>query len=102
MEPCVQSVTMSGRCMVCGGRAEKMHRPLFHRGSFCPRCCPVCVLKPAVAAAAPAPRPVKPAVEGATQWKDGGWGPHPDDPWYRDERYDPRPRWVPRRPKWFK
>src|SRR5271157_2436277 len=46
MEPCAQSVNMSGPCVMCGGRAERMHRLLLRRGSFSPSCCPVCASKP--------------------------------------------------------
>ncbi len=105
MGACIQSESLSGPCVTCGGRAKKMHRPLFHRGSFCPRCCPVCAAKAAPAAATPPESSV--TEQGATQWKDGGWGPRRDtrgrcvDPWYRDERRFPPP-WIPRRPNWFK
>jgi hypothetical protein len=99
MEPCVQSITMNGPCVMCGGRAQKMHRPMFRRGSFCPRCCPVCKGQPASAAVTP------PEAEAPTQdtseLKEGRWGPNPNDPWYRDERRYPPP-WIPRRPHWFK
>ncbi len=91
-----------------------MHRPVFGRGTFCSRCCPMCaVQKVATSEPAKAPLPTMPirgvrpakaaeAVLGS-QWKDAGWGPDPDDPWYHDrERHDPRPRWVPRCPHWFK
>ena len=112
MVPCIQSAVVTSPCLMCGGRAEKMHRPMFHRGSFCPRCCPVCV--PAmVSAATPAPstavapRPARPLLSGRSQWADGGWGPRLDangrhvDPWYRDTRphREPEP-WVPHR-DWF-
>ena len=114
MERCIQSANISSPCLMCGTRVEKMHRPMFHRGSFCPRCCPVCV--PAAAAAAVSatvpeavaaiglvPRTAKSPAQGATQWKDGGWGPRADDPWYHDrERRDSRPSWIPPRPNWFK
>jgi hypothetical protein len=105
MEPCVQSTSLSGPCLLCGCRAQKMHRPLFRRGSFCPRCCPVCAVKAAAAAATPPAS--EPPAQGATQGKEGGWGPGRDargrciDPWYRDERRFPPP-WIPRRPHWFK
>lgn len=102
MEPCVKLAAVSGVCVMCGRQTEKMHRPLFHRGSFCPLCCPVCARKPVKASTA-APRQANPEAQGTSQWKDGGWGPHPDDPWYReDERRDSALRWVPARPKWFR
>jgi hypothetical protein len=102
MEPCVQSPSLTGPCAGCGARGKEMHRPLFRRGSYCPRCCPVCAAKPAPAPATPLAKDV--AAEGTTQWKDEGWGPFRDargrciDPWYRDERRFPPP-WIPRRPK---
>ena len=107
MEPCIQSAAVTSACLICGGRAEKMHRPVFHRGSFCPRCCPVCAPKlvgaQSRASSPPATRPTQSAAEGATQWKDAGWGPRADDPFYHDrERHDRRPRWVPHRPHWFR
>jgi hypothetical protein len=44
-----------------------------------------------------------PSAQAATQWKDAGWGHHPEDPWYHDrERHQSRPRWVPSRPHWFR
>ena len=105
MERCVQSAAVNSPCLMCGGRAEKMHRPMFHRGSFCPRCCPVCA--PTAHPATPAPERVTPAVGGLSQWADDGWGPRRDvkgryvDPWYRDTRPHREPvRWVPRR-EWF-
>ena len=94
MEPCVQSASLSGPCIECGGRAEKMHRPLFRRGSFCPRCCPVCAGQPAAARRHTSESEAR-RLQGATQGKDGGWGPGRDargrciDPWYRDERRYP-------------
>jgi hypothetical protein len=107
MEPCIQSANVTSPCLMCGGRAEKMHRPMFHRGTFCPRCCVVCAPRaasaPTTTTAAPAPRPARPAAQGGTQWKDAGWGPRPDDPFYHDrERHAPHSRWVPRRPHWFR
>jgi hypothetical protein len=107
MESCIQSAIVSSACLMCGGRAEKMHRPLFHRGTFCPRCCPACaprpVAAPAAAASGAAPRAGATVPRGATQWTDAGWGPRSDDPWYRDdERREVRPRWVPQRPHWFR
>ena len=98
MEPCVQSVNLPGPCATCGRRAKEMHRPLFRRGSFCPRCCPACAAKAAPVAAPPSESEA-PA--------EGEWGPRRDargrcvDPWYRDERRFPPP-WIPRRPNWFK
>jgi hypothetical protein len=94
-----------------------MHQPVFVRGMFCPRCCPVCGPKatapqaaaPAkplrrVAASAGVKRREQPvAAQGATQWKDAGWGHRPNDPWYHDrDRHQPRPRWIPSRPRWFR
>jgi hypothetical protein len=118
MGHCVQSAVANAACRMCGGRAEKMHQPVFHSGSFCPRCCPVCGSKAAATRAQPlavatlrgvvAAATVKraerqPSAQGATQWKDAGWGHHPDDPWYHDrDRYQSRPRWVPSRPRWFR
>ena len=109
MEHCIQSANILSPCLMCGGRAEKMHRPMFHRGSFCARCCPVCSR---TASAEPAavrtvigfvPRPATQAAQGATQWKDGGWGPRLNDPWYHDrERHESRRPWVPPRANWFK
>jgi len=105
MEACVQSSSLTGSCLTCGGRAPKMHRPVFERGSFCPRCCPVCARRPNPTAAIPQHADVP--AQGATQLKDGEWGPRRDatgryvDPWYRDERRFPPP-WIPRRPNWFK
>jgi hypothetical protein len=112
MERCVQSAAVNSPCLMCGGRAEKMHRPMFHRGSFCPRCCPVCAVAAVPAAAnvatdVPLPRPATPLAQGRSQWADDGWGPRRDangqciDPWYRDSRPLREPeRWVPRR-EWF-
>jgi hypothetical protein len=72
MEPCVQSLTLSGPCILCGGRAQKMHRPLFRRGSFCPSCCPVCAAgQPASAAATPMEAEA-PTQEAGEQKKAGG------------------------------
>ncbi len=99
MEPCVQSGALSGPCLLCGGRAQNMHRPLSRRGSFCPRCCPVCAGHPASALVTPT-KAHAPAQD-ASERKEGRWGPHPNDPWYRDERRYPPP-WIPRRPHWFK
>lgn len=31
MEPCIQSAAVTSACLICGGRTEKMHRPMFHR-----------------------------------------------------------------------
>ena len=112
MERCVQSAAVNSPCLMCGGRAEKMHRPMFHRGSFCPRCCPVCAPAAVPAAAnvatdVPLPRPATPLAQARSQWADDGWGPRRDvkgryvDPWYRDTRPHREPvRWVPRR-EWF-
>jgi len=110
MERCIQSAEVTGACLMCGGRAEKMHRPMFHRGSFCPRCCPVCTAAAAPAtnaAAVSASRPAAPSAKGRSQWADDGWGPRRDangqylDPWYRDARPHREPeRWAPRR-EWF-
>ena len=105
MEACVQSGKVSRQCARCGRKAEKMHRPLFHRGVFCSCCCPVCANEPNPPLASPLKNVL--AEHSTTQWKDGGWGPRRDargkyvDPWYRDERQLP-PRWIPRRPGWFK
>ena len=87
MESCIQSALVNSACLMCGGRAEKMHRPLFHRGSFCPRCCPACAPKVAAApvSAAVAPAPGGTVAHGAKQWTDAGWGPRSNDPWYRDD-----------------
>jgi len=98
MEPCVQSITMSGPCVICGGRAQKMHRPTFRRGSFCPSCCPACADQPASVAATPSE--AEAPTQDASEQREGRSGPNPDDPSYRDERrYSPS--WVPRRPHWF-
>ena len=111
MEPCIQSANVTSPCLACGGRAEKMHRPMFHRGTFCPRCCPVCAPKTAPAVsivttldtAVATQRPSRMTAQGATQWKDAGWGPRPADPFYHDrERHTPHSRWVPRRLQWFR
>ena len=120
MGHCVQTGIVNATCQNCGGRAEKMHQPVFHRGTFCPRCCPVCGEKAAATAAKvplqpPAPlrgvvaaarvkqREQPEAAQGATQWRDAGWGHHPDDPWYHDrDRHQPPPRWIPSRPHWFR
>jgi len=99
MEPCVQSITMSGACSMCGGRAQKMHRPMFRRGLFCPRCCPGCADQPPSAVATPSETEAPTLAAG--ERKEGRWGPHPNDPWYRDQRRYPPP-WMPRRPHWFK
>ena len=106
-----QSANVTSPCLTCGGRAKKMHRPLFHRGTFCPRCCPVCAPKTAPAVgiattlntAVATQRPARRTAEGATQWKDAGWGHRPNDPWYHDrDRHQSRPRWIPSRPRWFR
>lgn len=110
MEPCIQSANVTSPCLICGELAEKMHRPMFHRGTFCPRCCVVCAPKMAPAAGiAPVANSTVatqnragPTAQGATQWKDDGWGPRPADPFYDDrERNTPHSRWVPRRLRWF-
>jgi len=112
MEACIQSAAVTGACLMCGGRSEKMHRPMFQRGSFCARCCPVCKVAAtatAVSAATdtPLPHPTTPLAEGRSQWADDGWGPRQDDhgryvdPWYRDTRPLHEPDgWIPRR-EWF-
>ena len=114
MPQCIQSAAVTGTCRSCGAREETMHRPVFGRGTFCSRCCPVCVFqKVATSEPAKAPLPtarilgVRPANTAeavlGSQWKDAGWGPRADDPWYHDrEQRDAPPRWVPRRPHWFK
>jgi hypothetical protein len=110
MERCVQSAAVTSPCLMCGSRAEKMHRPMFHRGTFCPRCCPVCAptggprnIQSSQALRTLPAHPANPSGQGATQWQDAGWGPRADDPWYHDgERRDPQPRWAPPRPHWFK
>ena len=113
MPHCVQSGIVTAACSSCGGRAEKMHQPVFHRGTFCPRCCPACgenAVKQAqtplrgVIAVAPLKRREQPASEGGgSQWKDDGWGHRPNDPWVHDrDRKQPRPRWVPLRPNWLR
>jgi hypothetical protein len=97
MEPCIQSANITGACLMCGGRAEKMHQPMFHRGIFCPRCCVVCAPKTASAAtvatasnmALATQSPARLAAQGATQWKDDGWGPRADDPFYHDRQAAP-------------
>jgi len=121
MAHCVQSATVKSACQRCGGRAEKMHQPVFVRGTFCPKCCPACRQE---AANAPAPtgspqrvvvrtavrrrdRPTQANAQparGATQWIDAGWGHRPDDPWVHDrDRHAPEgSRWIPRRPDWFR
>lgn len=112
MGHCVQSTTAKSSCQACGGRAEKMHQPVFVRGTFCPKCCPVCGVKAAQVAAiqtsqakprgvvlkrAPAPA----QANGGSQWKSMGWGHSPDDPWTHDrDRHAATKRWVPLR-KWF-
>jgi len=118
MGHCVQTAIVKAPCQSCGGRAEKMHQPVFVRGTFCPKCCPVCGAEAtAMAKATPAPAPLRGVVavapvrkreaaaptQGATQWKDAGWGHRPDDPWVhdRDRHGANRPRWIPSRPGWF-
>lgn len=110
MEPCIQFANVTSPCTMCGERAEKMHRPMFHRGTFCPHCCVVCAPKTAAAAgiasvfstAVATQRPARMTAQGATQWKDDGWGPRPADPFYHDrERRSPHSRWMPRRQRWF-
>jgi hypothetical protein len=114
-EDCERSSTVDAACRMCGGRAEKMHQPVFHRGSFCPRCCPICSSK--TAAAAPkisastlgrhpgvvaSQRTERPPGRGASQWKHLGWGPRSDAPCYRDDRWsNRRPVWV-APPNWFR
>ena len=120
MAHCVQSATTKAACQRCGGRAEKMHQPVFVRGTFCPKCCPVCRQETAQApGASPQGVVARPAVRrrelpaaetnaqptrGATQWIDVGWGHRPDDPWIHDrDRHAPEgSRWIPRRPDWFR
>ena len=122
MAHCVQSATAKTACQRCGGRAEKMHQPVFVRGTFCLKCCPVCKQETAEAQA-PGPSPqgvvARPAARrrerqtaqadtqparGATQWIDAGWGHRPDDPWIHDrDRHAPEgSNWIPRRPNWFR
>ncbi|HUA57934.1 MAG TPA: hypothetical protein VML19_04220 [Verrucomicrobiae bacterium] len=109
---------MKTPCEKCGQRAEKMHTLVFTRGTFCPACCPMCAGKPEQPTApAQAPRGVVPrpaarrpqqaapaATRGGSQWIDAGWGHRPDDPWThdRDRHSSDRPRWIPRRPDWFR
>ena len=104
-----QSANVTSPCLTCGGRAKKMHRPLFHRGTFCPRCCPVCAQKMSLATGigtawstdVARESPARMTGKAATQWRDAGWGPRPADPSYHDrERHTPRSRWMPRR-RWF-
>jgi hypothetical protein len=114
MPHCVQSGIVTAACDSCGGRAEKMHQPVFHRGTFCPRCCPACgenavksALTPAplrgVIAAAPLKRREPESEDRGSQWKDDGWGHRPNDPWVHDrDRQQPRPKWVPVRPHWLR
>ena len=114
MAHCVQTTIVDAPCASCGGRAEKMHQPIFQRGTYCPKCCPACKTKddappkPApklrgVVPAAAVARRDQPAARGATQWKDAGWGHRPDDPWVHDrDRHQSRPRWIPSRPNWFR
>jgi hypothetical protein len=40
MEPCIQSANVTSPCLTCGGRAKKVHRPLFHRGNLLPAMLP--------------------------------------------------------------
>ena len=111
MGHCVQSATVKGPCQQCGGYAEKMHTPIFARGTYCPKCCPVCSAKPEQSSApAPPPRGLvsRPPQRASTpartgsQWLDAGWGHRPDDPWIHDrDRHAPEP-WVPRRPDWLR
>jgi hypothetical protein len=115
MAHCVQSGIVTAACTACGGRAEKMHQPVFHRGTFCPKCCPVCgenavaapptqqaPLRGVVSASAVKRRPTAP-TQGTSQFRDDGWGHRPNDPWVHDrERHQQsNPRWVPLRPNWF-
>ncbi len=90
-----------------------MHQPVFHRGTFCPKCCPVCgenapTPQPApqvplrgVLAAKRSERP--PPVRGTSQFHDYGWGHRPNDPWVhdRDRQQQSSPKWIPARPNWF-
>src|SRR5580658_6185871 len=101
MEPCIQSANVTSPCLTCGGRAKKLHRPLFHRGTFCPRCCPVCAQKMSLATGigtawstdVARESPARMTGKAATQWRDAGWGPRPADPSYHDrERHTPRSR----------
>jgi len=114
MAHCVQTTIVDAQCANCGGRAEKMHQPVFQRGTYCLNCCPACKTKAAAPAqpppklrgvvpAAPMARRDQPSARGATQWKDAGWGHHPEDPWVHDrDRHEARPRWIPARPNWFR
>ena len=114
MAHCVQSGIVTAACSNCGGRAEKMHQPVFHRGVFCPKCCPVCGKNAAPPQPAP-PAPLRGVVvaaakrsqtpapaRGTSQFQDAGWGHRPNDPWAHDRARHESPRWVPARPHWFR
>jgi hypothetical protein len=117
MGHCVRTTIVNADCKSCGGRAERMHQPVFVRGVYCPKCCPVCGAKATATAqavppplrgvvAAPVRKSMQPAVAatGATQWKDDGWGHRPDDPWAHDRvrHQQSTTQWIPPRPKWFR
>jgi hypothetical protein len=92
------TVVVTAACTACGGHAEKMHQPVFHRGTFRPKCCPVCgenapatqptqqaPLRGVVAASAVRRRAATP-TQGTSQFRDDGWGHRPN------RSVGPRPR----------
>ena len=90
MKVCIESIGDTAVCLACGVCPEKIHRPLFKRGSFCPACCPVC----AVATLAPAAH----AAAGTSAYVEAG---RSSDPWYRDTRQDAPPPFIPQRRDWI-
>lgn len=111
MARCIQS-TGAGACDTCGAQEKLLHQPVFGRGVYCAKCCPVCAEKPAAPVVAKPKRQAPPqpeAPDGSGQFKDLGYGPAADDPWNMDSAEDRAARsapdvggnWVPKR-KWFK
>jgi hypothetical protein len=99
VENCVKSASSAeDKCSKCGAVKPEFHKagPLFRRRLYCAACCPACTAQQAEPQRAQVVLP----AQAATQWKDQGWGPRADDPWYRDERRQPL-RWVPRHKNWF-
>jgi len=112
---CIETAAIDKPCSRCGGRAERMHSPIFRRGVYCSaRCCPVCSPTPEPLPREPTlgprppepPRPLPKRMAPGSSFLDLGFGPdRRNDPWYRDGPEDraarslrPPDRWLPRMP----
>lgn len=105
MERCIQSAIVSSPCLMCGGRAEKVHLALVPSRSVLPTpLSGLCAEATADSGSSRTPHRAMPSCRGRVRHnRRTVLGPHPDDPWYRDgERREVRPPLVPRIPIWFK